>query len=121
MVQDNSWSQTSSKIRLVRSLVISIFLYACRTWTLTAQGGALTAIKISPAAPAAKATAADSCLLSVLPADRFYRGEGGVLVSFVRIKQVVYNNVIGQLLIWRGENVLSINTKHAHISQKVYI
>ena len=27
----------SSKIRLMRSLVISIFLYACETWTLTAE------------------------------------------------------------------------------------
>ena len=27
----------SSKIRLVRSLVISIFLYACESWTLTAE------------------------------------------------------------------------------------
>ena len=27
----------SSKIRLIRSLVISIFLYACETWTLTAE------------------------------------------------------------------------------------
>ena len=101
---------------------------------------ALTAIKISPApaAPAAEATAADSCLLSVLSAERFYRGwegwgGGGVgrlggggegvvwlLVSFVRIKHIVYNNVIGQLLIKREESLLSINTKHAHISQKVY-
>ena len=27
----------SSKIRLVRSLVTSIFLYACESWTLTAE------------------------------------------------------------------------------------
>ena len=27
----------SSKIRMMRSLVISIFLYACKTWTLTAE------------------------------------------------------------------------------------
>ncbi|WP_293703574.1 hypothetical protein, partial [Thiolapillus sp.] len=27
----------SSKIRLMRSLVTSIFLYACESWTLTAQ------------------------------------------------------------------------------------
>ena len=27
----------SSKIRLMRSLIISIFLYACETWTLTAE------------------------------------------------------------------------------------
>ena len=27
----------SAKIRLMRSLVISIFLYACETWTLTAE------------------------------------------------------------------------------------
>ena len=27
----------SSKIRLMRSLVISIFLYACETWTLTTE------------------------------------------------------------------------------------
>ena len=27
----------SSKIRLMHSLVISIFLYACETWTLTAE------------------------------------------------------------------------------------
>ena len=105
-----------SRIRLVHSLVISVFLYACQTWTLTAHGSALTAIKISPAAPAAEATAADSCLLSVLLVDSFLQGgggggEGGILVSFVRIKHIVYNNVIRQLLIWRGENALSINTK----------
>ena len=27
----------SSKIRLIRSLVTSIFLYACESWTLTAE------------------------------------------------------------------------------------
>ena len=27
----------SSKIRLMRSLVTSIFLYACESWTLTAE------------------------------------------------------------------------------------
>ena len=27
----------SSKIRLIHSLVISIFLYTCETWTLTAE------------------------------------------------------------------------------------
>ena len=40
------------------------------------HGSALTAIKISPAAPAAEATGADSCLLSVLPTERFYKGWG---------------------------------------------
>ena len=34
--KDNKLS-TSSKIRLLRSLVISIFLYACETWTLTKE------------------------------------------------------------------------------------
>ena len=35
-VNDRSISLTS-KIRLMRSLVTSIFLYACKTWTLTAE------------------------------------------------------------------------------------
>ena len=35
---------------------------------------ALTVLKFSPAAHAAEATAADSCLLSVLPTERFYSG-----------------------------------------------
>ena len=34
----NDWSiSLSSKIRLMRSLVTSIFLYACESWTLTAE------------------------------------------------------------------------------------
>ena len=45
---------------------------------------------------------------------------GGLLVSLVRSKRTLYNNVIGQLLIQRRQNVLSFNTKHAHISQNVY-
>ena len=35
-VNDRSISLTS-KIRLMRSLVTSIFLYACKSWTLTAE------------------------------------------------------------------------------------
>ena len=36
-----------SKIRLIRSLVISIFLYACESWTLTAElQGRIQAIQI---------------------------------------------------------------------------
>ena len=35
---ENDWSiSLSSKIRLMRSLVTSIFLYACKSWTLTAE------------------------------------------------------------------------------------
>ena len=41
---------------------------------------------------AAEATAADGCLLSVLPQERFYLG-----VTYVHIKHTVYNKVIGQL------------------------
>ena len=63
------------------------------------HGSALTAIQFSSAAPAAEATAANNCLLSVLPTERFLLGRGEVLVSFVRIKHTVYNNVIRQLLI----------------------
>ena len=32
-----SQSNLSAKIRLMRSLIISIFLYACESWTLTAE------------------------------------------------------------------------------------
>ena len=69
--------------------------YSCFRFvqTETPHGSALTAIK---SALSAEATAADSCLLPVLPAERFYRG---VLVLRVRIIHTVYTNVIGQLLI----------------------
>ena len=36
-VWNNGINSLSSKIRLMRSLVTSIFLYACESWTLTAE------------------------------------------------------------------------------------
>ena len=36
-IWNNKKIATSSKIRLMRSLVMSIFLYACEAWTLTAD------------------------------------------------------------------------------------
>ena len=36
-VWDNRSVSLSSKIRLIRSLVTSIFLYACESWTLTTE------------------------------------------------------------------------------------
>ena len=72
---------------------VCVFVVSVCIWWLWCHGSAPTAIK---SALSAEATAADSCLLPVLPAERFYMG---VLVSRVRIKHIVYTNVIGQLLI----------------------
>ena len=73
-----------------------IKLRLCHWWKVAGgkHGSALTAIK---SAPAAEATAADNCLLPVLPSEHFYRG---VFVSLVLIKHIVYSNVIGQMLIY---------------------
>ena len=37
IIWDDKIIDLSSKIRLLRSLVMSIFLYSCETWTLTAE------------------------------------------------------------------------------------